>query len=42
MNERQEFERRRRQRAIITAVILVAMVALFYFITLAKLAVAPQ
>jgi hypothetical protein len=32
-----EFEKRRRQRAIITAVLLVGMAALFYFITLARL-----
>ena len=34
---RQEFDRRRRQRAIVTAIILIALVALFYFVTLAKL-----
>ena len=34
---RAEFDRRRRQRAIVTAVILISMVALFYFITIARL-----
>lgn len=32
-----EFNRRRRSRSIVTAVILVGMVALFYFITIAKI-----
>ena len=32
-----EFKRRRQQRAIVTAVLLAAMVALFYFITFARL-----
>lgn len=34
---RNEFDRRRRSRAVVTAAILFALVALFYFITLAKL-----
>jgi hypothetical protein len=33
-----EFIRRRKQRAIVTAVLLVGMCALFYFITLARIA----
>ena len=37
MNEQDEFNRRRRQRAIVTALLLVGLVALFYFITLAKI-----
>ncbi len=37
MKPDEEFERRRRSRALITALLLVAMAALFYFITLAKL-----
>ena len=32
-----EFDRRRKQRALVTALLLLAMVALFYFITLARL-----
>ncbi len=35
--DRREFDRRRRQRALVTALILVALAALFYFVTLAKL-----
>ena len=35
--ERTEFDRRRKSRAIVTAVILGGMVALFYFITIAKM-----
>jgi hypothetical protein len=39
MNEddTKEFNRRRRQRSIITACLLVALVGLFYFITLARI-----
>jgi hypothetical protein len=39
MNEEdmKEFNRRRRQRSLITAGLLVAMVGLFYFITLARI-----
>jgi hypothetical protein len=33
-----EFTRRRKSRATITAVLLVAMCVLFYFITLARIA----
>ncbi|MEN9289390.1 MAG: hypothetical protein RL317_1013 [Pseudomonadota bacterium] len=32
-----EFNRRRRQRSLVTAGLLVAMCSLFYFITLARL-----
>jgi hypothetical protein len=32
-----EFDKRRRQRAIVTAVILAGVAALFYFITLARI-----
>ncbi len=32
-----EFHRRRQQRAIVTAVLLVGMCLLFYFITLARI-----
>ena len=32
-----EFTRRRKSRAIVTAVLLVGMVVLFYFITLARI-----
>jgi hypothetical protein len=32
-----EFNRRRRSRSIVTAVLLLAMVALFYMITLARI-----
>ena len=35
--DRPEFDRRRRSRAIVTAVLLLAMVGLFYFITLARI-----
>ena len=35
---RPEFDRRRRSRAIVTAVLLGAMVLLFYFISIAKIA----
>lgn len=35
--QRGEFDRRRRARAIATALLLLAMVALFYFITLARI-----
>lgn len=34
---RTEFDRRRRQRSIVTALLLVAMCGLFYFITLARI-----
>ncbi len=38
MNEdRKEFDRRRKQRALITAGLLLAMCGLFYFITIARL-----
>jgi hypothetical protein len=38
MNDnREEFDRRRKSRARITAVLLVAMCGLFYFITLARI-----
>jgi hypothetical protein len=36
---RPEFDRRRRSRAIVTAVLLGAMVLLFYFISIAKMVV---
>lgn len=36
--DRPEFDRRRRSRAIVTAVLLGAMVLLFYFISIAKIA----
>jgi hypothetical protein len=32
-----EFTRRRKSRSVVTAVLLIAMVALFYFITIAKI-----
>ena len=32
-----EFNRRRRQRSLVTAALLVGMCALFYFITLARI-----
>ncbi len=32
-----EFTRRRKSRAVVTAVLLVGMVVLFYFITLARI-----
>lgn len=35
---RPEFDRRRRSRAIVTAVLLGALVLLFYFISIAKIA----
>lgn len=35
--DRAEFDRRRRQRAMVTALLLVGMCALFYFITLARI-----
>lgn len=35
--DRAEFDRRRRQRSIVTALLLVGMCALFYFITLARI-----
>lgn len=34
--ERKEFDRRRRSRALITAALLVGMVVLFYLITLVR------
>jgi hypothetical protein len=39
MNEddMKEFNRRRRQRSLVTAGLLIAMVGLFYFITLARI-----
>jgi hypothetical protein len=37
MNQDDEFNRRRRQRSIVTAGLLVGMCLLFYFITLARL-----
>jgi hypothetical protein len=39
MNEEdmKEFNRRRRHRSLITAGLLIAMVGLFYFITLARI-----
>ncbi|MES2288982.1 MAG: hypothetical protein V4530_04530 [Pseudomonadota bacterium] len=36
---RPEFDRRRRSRAIVTALLLGAMVLLFYFISIAKMVV---
>jgi hypothetical protein len=36
-DEMKEFNRRRKQRSLITAGLLVAMVGLFYFITLARI-----
>ncbi len=39
---RAEFDRRRRARAIVTALILGGMVALFYFITIARVAGDPN
>ncbi len=33
-----EFDKRRRQRAIVTALLLAGIAALFYFITLARIA----
>jgi hypothetical protein len=33
----EEFTRRRKQRAIVTAVLLLGLCALFYFITLARI-----
>ena len=35
--DRAEFDRRRKSRSLVTAAILIAMVALFYFITLARI-----
>lgn len=35
--DRPEFDRRRRSRAIVTAVLLGALVLLFYFISIAKI-----
>lgn len=35
-----EFNRRRRQRAVVTAVLLIGMAGLFYFITLARIGAA--
>jgi hypothetical protein len=32
-----DFDKRRRQRAIVTAVLLAGLAALFYFITLARI-----
>jgi hypothetical protein len=32
-----EFDKRRRQRAIVTALLLAGLAALFYFITLARI-----
>ncbi len=37
--ERTEFDRRRKGRAVVTALILGSMVALFYFIAIAKMLV---
>ncbi len=39
MNEQEkiEFDRRRKSRSIVTALLLLAMVALFYLITLARI-----
>ncbi len=37
MNDRDEFDRRRRARSMVTAVLLVGMVLLFYFITIARI-----
>jgi hypothetical protein len=38
-DERREFDRRRMSRAIVTALILGGMVALFYFVAIAKMLV---
>ena len=35
--QRAEFDRRRRTRSIVTAALLLAMVVMFYFITLARI-----
>lgn len=35
--DRAEFDRRRKSRSLVTALLLVAMVALFYFITIARI-----
>lgn len=35
--ERGEFDRRRRARSTVTALLLLAMVAMFYFISLARI-----
>lgn len=35
--QRSEFDRRRKSRAIVTALLLAAMVIMFYFITLARI-----
>jgi hypothetical protein len=35
--DRAEFDRRRKSRSIVTGVILVGVVVLFYFITIARL-----
>lgn len=40
--DRPEFDRRRRSRAVVTAVLLGAMVLLFYFISIAKMVVNAQ
>ena len=37
--QRAEFDRRRKSRALVTALLLGAMVALFYFIAIAKMLV---
>ncbi len=37
MNDPDEFNRRRRARSIVTALLLVGMVLLFYFITIARI-----
>jgi preprotein translocase subunit YajC len=37
MSDQDEFNRRRQQRSIVTAVLLVGMFLLFYFITLARI-----
>jgi hypothetical protein len=37
--QRAEFDRRRRSRALVTALLLGGMVALFYFIAIAKMLV---
>jgi hypothetical protein len=36
-DDREEFDRRRRQRALVTALLLLGMCGLFYFITIARL-----
>ncbi len=36
-NNREEFDRRRRTRSLITAGLLIGMCVLFYFITLARI-----